>query len=963
MTEQYTYYAFISYKREDEKWARWIQKKLERYTIPSVIRQGDSRMPRQIRPVFRDNTDLTGGLLIKGLKSELLNSRYLIVICSPNATKSEWVNQEIKTFIETGRLEQIIPFIVAGKPNAKDPEKECFPQALRELPADKELLGINIQELGKNAAFVRLAATMLQVRFDALWQRHRRQQLRRRILFGCIAALMVLIGLFIWDYKRPSYQYFADYTDCFGVPEGILPLTERQVSHRYRSYRFEYRRTPFGEPGAYRRRIVKLSLVNSALLPQDIGETEQEGRYPIQEIEYNKETGVVSRINYLDRQGNVQLRHVLSERNGVQACVADIVASQEQRGVGFASTTPDGNAGTAAITRLVYERNAKGYITRITYHANNDSNLSRSAISDAGGVYGMQILTDSLGRRLRVDFLNLEGGKTSAHGGVATREYQYDSYGNLSRVACFDKEGKRILNDSFYAVSEGRSDAWGNLLEASYYGTDGAPCITAGGYARKSAVYDEKGFVTDYSYWGTDGLPCINNEGYAGETLRYDKWGRALEISFRDTDGKPCLGADGYASVRFSYDRAGNTTEESFLDLDGQACLCAEGYARRSCSYDMRGFMTQTAYFGTDGAPLLYHEGYTELRLVRDSDGHWTERSYWGTDGKPCLAKDGSALAKARYDERGNQTEVCYFGVDGLPCLNAQGYAILRTAYDEQGNPTEYAYFDADGQPCRSEEGIARMTIRYDASGNGTEVACFGPDGAPCLNAQHFVRASYQYDEKGRQTGVSFFGADNLPCPNHEGSARLVSSFEEDGHSVSVVSYDTRGEKNLNKYGFCRIQRIFDANGMEVERRFFDTQDKAVDAMGYHRSVTTYDQRRRQTGIVYYDSKNRELANLIRTEMVTSVTGAAAQQAGLAVGSMLLQWNGWKLGDSLESLQEEHRKSRYGQKDLYYMGPDGNIVHVFVDTGLVGIGFQYYNIPQATATDWQQALNYWGKEN
>jgi hypothetical protein len=25
------YYAFISYKREDEKWARWLQRKLESY--------------------------------------------------------------------------------------------------------------------------------------------------------------------------------------------------------------------------------------------------------------------------------------------------------------------------------------------------------------------------------------------------------------------------------------------------------------------------------------------------------------------------------------------------------------------------------------------------------------------------------------------------------------------------------------------------------------------------------------------------------------------------------------------------------------------------------------------------------------------------------------------------------------------------------------------------------------------
>lgn len=31
MKDQYKYWAFISYKREDEKWAKWLQKKLEYY--------------------------------------------------------------------------------------------------------------------------------------------------------------------------------------------------------------------------------------------------------------------------------------------------------------------------------------------------------------------------------------------------------------------------------------------------------------------------------------------------------------------------------------------------------------------------------------------------------------------------------------------------------------------------------------------------------------------------------------------------------------------------------------------------------------------------------------------------------------------------------------------------------------------------------------------------------------------
>ena len=311
-TQQYTNYAFISYKREDEKWAKWLQKKLEGYKLPSIVREQRSDLPKYLRPIFRDGTDLSGGILVDQLRRELLQSRYLIVICSPNATKSEWINREAQTFIDEGRIGQIVPFIVGGTPHASNPADECFPQSLRDIPSDKELLGINVQEVGKDMAFIRLVATMIGVRFDTLWQRHRRDLIRRRIAYGCAAALFSLLGLFAWDYNRATYEYFADWVDCYGVPEGILPLTDEQVSHRRRSYQFEYRRIPFGEPNAYSWRVAKVSYVNSAKRPQDIGHTELIDRYPIQEMEYNKQTGVVSRINFYDTKGKVLLRHVLT---------------------------------------------------------------------------------------------------------------------------------------------------------------------------------------------------------------------------------------------------------------------------------------------------------------------------------------------------------------------------------------------------------------------------------------------------------------------------------------------------------------------------------------------------------------------------------------------------------------------------------------------------------------------------
>ena len=39
MEKHKDYYAFISYKREDERMAKWLQHKLEHYRLPSIARK------------------------------------------------------------------------------------------------------------------------------------------------------------------------------------------------------------------------------------------------------------------------------------------------------------------------------------------------------------------------------------------------------------------------------------------------------------------------------------------------------------------------------------------------------------------------------------------------------------------------------------------------------------------------------------------------------------------------------------------------------------------------------------------------------------------------------------------------------------------------------------------------------------------------------------------------------------
>ncbi len=195
MAQEKEYFAFISYQRKDEEWAERLRKKLEHYRLPSNIRKQNTSLPKEIRPIFRDALELTGGFLAKEIETALQQSKYLIVICSPNSAKSPWVNKEIQTFIDLGREDRIIPFIIDGTPFSDNEETECFPPALRSLKGEKELLGININELNRDAASIKVVAHMFGLKFDSLWQRYEREKNRKRWMWIVASILLAISGL------------------------------------------------------------------------------------------------------------------------------------------------------------------------------------------------------------------------------------------------------------------------------------------------------------------------------------------------------------------------------------------------------------------------------------------------------------------------------------------------------------------------------------------------------------------------------------------------------------------------------------------------------------------------------------------------------------------------------------------------------------------------------------------------
>ncbi len=96
------YRAFITYSHRDSRWASWLHGALERYRPPkpligTVTARGE--VPKRLTPIFRDRDELpTATDLGTLINAALSASASQIVICSPAAANSKWVNEEILAF-------------------------------------------------------------------------------------------------------------------------------------------------------------------------------------------------------------------------------------------------------------------------------------------------------------------------------------------------------------------------------------------------------------------------------------------------------------------------------------------------------------------------------------------------------------------------------------------------------------------------------------------------------------------------------------------------------------------------------------------------------------------------------------------------------------------------------------------------------------------------------------------------
>lgn len=211
------YWAFISYSHEDEAWARWVHRKLETYRVPRRLvgrTHHHVRAPRKLYPIFRDEDEMGAQTsLMKHIEEALRQSCALIVICSPAAVNSDYVEDETDYFIGQCEGRPILCLIVSGEPNAAgrpgcSAKDECFPKPLRASTAPVAA-DVRPGHDRKRDATLKLVAGILRIPYEEVHRREKRRQ-RRRLALVTLTVVSLLIG-------GPTIAFISTFNDAWDV--------------------------------------------------------------------------------------------------------------------------------------------------------------------------------------------------------------------------------------------------------------------------------------------------------------------------------------------------------------------------------------------------------------------------------------------------------------------------------------------------------------------------------------------------------------------------------------------------------------------------------------------------------------------------------------------------------------------------------------------------------------------------
>ncbi len=231
------YSAFISYSHRDAAFARRLHRRLETYRLPrrrgrQTNWQGGFR---RLRPIFLDREEFSAEPdLTEAVRAAILQSSHLIVVCSPAAVVSEWVDIEIRLFRDLHGEHGILAAVFQGEPAAVIPPAMTEgrtlggPQTHPPLAADFRREGD-----GDQLALLKLVAPLAGVGLDDLVHRDAQRRVRRMSAIGAgalvgvgVAGALTLVaiqGRIAAEREQARSQGMVNYllTDVHGKLKGV----------------------------------------------------------------------------------------------------------------------------------------------------------------------------------------------------------------------------------------------------------------------------------------------------------------------------------------------------------------------------------------------------------------------------------------------------------------------------------------------------------------------------------------------------------------------------------------------------------------------------------------------------------------------------------------------------------------------------------------------------------------------
>ena len=835
--QQYKYFAFISYSSKDIAWGRQLQKKLEHYRLPARLANKRKNGPSRAYPIFRDETDLSGFKVRDSLEHELADSRFLIVICSPQSAKSQWVNDEIQHFIDRGLENRILPYIVEGTPYSGDPATECFPPALRSLQEDP--LGVDVTALGKRKAFLRLIAALLDVKFDELLRRDAARRLRSGIALGALGVLAAAaIGAGIWYNTEHSKLYNA-LTYQNEIPVGLYPLSKEEYAGANDSYRIT----------TLRGKVVRLENVNSLGVVKEPDFTSATTDYPIVEYQYDDKGELITivqknatgkEIFRKDLTYNKQTReiaidfHSPSNSLNAQALSADLTE---------AAINDQDSHNRSEITRQRNTYDENGLLIRSLYQRDN---LGTPAC-DSNGVYGKTYEYDQLGQPIRITNLDERGKPFNCKYGWAYETFTYDEKGNEIRSQVFDINGNPARNEDGFSAAEVDFDAYGNGIirrTVDEQGKQSAGCNT------QKLTYDNAGMMTSVALFAHDGSPAYEENGVHEHRFTRDDKGRTNFVHFFDAQGNPIYSPSdscaayqmvlsekgqvlemwkyddqgeltfnrtiGAYGLRSEYDEKGNRTRIDYLDAQGNPMSTIDGVACCITEYDDMGRPIRESYLDPQGNPVRNTSNFARIEISYDAFGNYSGTDYYDEKGARCYRDTGYSSVSLSYED-GKPVSAAYFDTDGMPMLFGEFYHELRTDYDEKGNQIRWSYYDTDGNLLDLPKGYAVVEQDYDAYGNCVSLRYYSAQKEPVM-VDGYYAASWEYDERGNKVREELHSY----LPEQLNYNILEMEYDTAGNRIRDRYYDQQGNPVVSETFASIKEYTYDAYGREIQVLLLD---------------------------------------------------------------------------------------------------------------------------------------------